>query len=124
MGAGADGLRRAEAAGHGEADRQDVVRGGERVPALVVEIQDAVGGLHPILKVLSDAAVNVQHLYAFVSRVESKSLCVLTVPDVGRAEALLRAAGHTVLGPGAVTGQPARAKDEALGAHLGLDFIW
>ncbi len=97
----------------------------ERVPALVVEIQDAVGGLHPILKALSDAAVNVQHLYAFVSRVESKSLCVLTVPDVARAEALLRKAGHAVLGPAAVTGEkPATAKDEALGAHLGLDFIW
>lgn len=95
----------------------------EKVPAVVVEVEDRVGGLLPLLKTLASNEVNILHLYAFVSRVAGKSLCVLGVSDPAQAERLVKAAGYTVLGPGGLDA-PAPAAGGALGAHLGADFIW
>lgn len=105
-------LRALEKAGH-EAALEDVV---------VVEVTDEVGGLLPILRTLAQERVNVEHLYAFVTRVQGKSLCVLTLSEPARAEALLAKAGHRVATQRSL--EAATSKGDALGAHLGLDYIW
>lgn len=91
----------------------------ERV--VVVEVEDRVGGLQPILRTLAGAQVNVLRLYAFVTRVQGKSLCVFTVDDPSRAEALLTAAGHRIATQRSIH-EATRA--EGIGQHLGLDYIW
>jgi hypothetical protein len=93
----------------------------ERV--VVVEVTDQVGGLAPLLAALAAAAVNVEHLYAFVTRVAGKSLCVLTVDDPDKAEALLARAGHRVATARSLE-ESTGPQGDALGAHLGLDYIW
>ncbi len=90
------------------------------VPAVVAEVPDRVGGLLELLDVLARREVNVLHLYAFVTRVEGKSLCVFTVDEPAKAEALLREAGHRPLDKTALDGTPA----PDLGAHLGVDYFW
>ncbi|MBX3470844.1 MAG: ACT domain-containing protein [Planctomycetes bacterium] len=89
---------------------------------VVVEVVDQVGGLAPILRTLAGAGVNVEHLYAFVTRVQGKSLCVLTVDDPARAERLLEEGGHRVATQRSLDDSTGRG--DALGAHLGLDYIW
>lgn len=91
---------------------------------VVVEVTDQVGGLAPILRALGAAKVNVEHLYAFVTRLQGKSLCVFTVDDPARAEALLAAAGHRVATPRTIEDSTAPDGGDALGAHLGLDYFW
>lgn len=91
---------------------------------VVVEMSDEVGGLAPILRTLADAKLNVEHLYAFVTRLRGKSLCVLTLDDPARAEVLLREGGHRVATPRTIEDSTARTQGDALGAHLGLDYFW
>lgn len=91
---------------------------------VVVEVTDEVGGLAPILRTLAGAGLNVEHLYAFVTRVQGKSLCVLTLDDPSRAEALLREAGHRVATQKSLDAAVSPGAGDALGAHLGLDYIW
>jgi hypothetical protein len=101
-----------EASGHDVA-LEDVV---------VVEVTDQVGGLAAILGTLAAASVNVEHLYAFVTRVAGKSLCVLTVDAPAKAESLLTGAGHRVATQGTI--EESTKPDASMGAHLGLDYFW
>lgn len=91
---------------------------------VVVEVTDEVGGLAPILRTVADAKLNVEHLYAFVTRLQGKSLCVLTLDDPARAEALLKEHGHRVATPRSLEDSTAPRQGDALGAHLGLDYFW
>lgn len=92
--------------------------------SLAVEMDDRVGGLAAILSVLTGGSINIKQLYAFVSRVAGKSLAVLSVDDLAKAEGLLDAKGfHLVSRKTIEEGKPS-APETTLGDHLGLDFIW
>lgn len=56
---------------------------------LAVEVDDAPGGLYRITKVLSDNKVNIEYLYAFVSRKKDKAYVVLRTDDLRKAQAIL-----------------------------------
>lgn len=93
--------------------------------ALGVELDDRVGGLAAILKVLAGEGINVRQLYAFVGRVEGKSLALVSVNDPARAATLLEAAGHRTFSREALEADARRGPtDTTLGDHLGAGFIW
>lgn len=94
------------------------------VEALVAEMDDRVGGLASILALLQAESINVEALYAFVTRVKGKSLAVLDVDDQPKAEALLREHGVTTLSHQNQLHTPTAPKAPNLGDHLGLDFFW
>jgi len=100
-----------------------------RTRVIAVEMADRVGGLASILGALDEGRVNIEQLYAFVSRVEGKSLAVMAVNDAARADELLRAGGFRLFGTEALREPESPASSNApdastLGDHLGLDYIW
>ncbi|MBQ8587893.1 MAG: hypothetical protein IJ454_00720 [Clostridia bacterium] len=56
---------------------------------VAVYIDDRTGGLHSILKIISDGGVSVEYMYAFLGRTEGKALMVLKADDEVKAEQLL-----------------------------------
>lgn len=92
-------------------------------PALAVEMDDRVGGLSPVLATLAAAGINVKQLYAFVSRVEGKSLAVLSLDETDKARAELERKGFHLLEARSLEGG-SDADEPYLGDHLGVDFIW
>lgn len=58
-----------------------------------VKIGDAPGKLNSALRVLSDAGINVEYMYAFMARTEKHAYMVLRVADNAAAEAALEGAG-------------------------------
>lgn len=94
-------------------------------PVLAVEMDDRVGGLAAILDLLSRQAVNIQQLYAFVTRHRSKALAVIRCDDAPRASRLLVEAGFRVVSRESLEqGEADASSPSPLGEHLGLDFIW
>ena len=64
---------------------------------LAVEVPDRPGGLQSILQVLSTADVNVEYMYAFVTRKTEKAVVIFRFEDADEALAALKAAGVSVL---------------------------
>ena len=64
---------------------------------LAVEVPDRPGGLQSILEVLSKADVNVEYMYAFVTRKTEKAVVIFRFEDADEALAALKAAGVSVL---------------------------
>ena len=62
-----------------------------------VKIGDAPGKLSTALKVLSEAGINVDYLYAFMARTERHAYVVLRVADNEEAEAILTNAGYHII---------------------------
>ncbi len=62
-------------------------------PVIGVKIGDAPGKLSAALKVMDDAGINVDYLYAFMTRTEKHAYVVLRVQDNEAAEAAIEAAG-------------------------------
>ena len=91
--------------------------------AVVVEMDDQVGGLAKILAALAADEINVEHLYAFVGRVQGKSLAVLQVQDPQRAKTILTKAQCRVFERHALEDAQTPPQDD-VGPHLGLDYIW
>ena len=58
---------------------------------------DKPGGLAAEIKVLSDAGINLEYLYAFVAKSGEEAYVVLRVDDNEGAEAALKTAGVTLL---------------------------
>lgn len=56
---------------------------------LAVEVEDKPGGLYRITKVLSDNKINIEYLYAFVSRKKDKAYVVLRTDDLNKAQKIL-----------------------------------
>lgn len=48
---------------------------------VAVYIDDRTGGLHSILKVISDAGIGIEYMYAFLGRTEGKALMVVKADD-------------------------------------------
>jgi hypothetical protein len=64
---------------------------------LAVEVPDRPGGLQSILQVLSAADVNVEYMYAFVTRKTEKAVVIFRFEDADDALAALKDAGVSVL---------------------------
>jgi len=62
-----------------------------------VKIGDAPGKLSTALSVLDDKGINLEYLYAFMSRTEKHAYVVLRVADNGAAEAALQTAGFHLI---------------------------
>ena len=62
-----------------------------------VKIGDAPGKLTAALKVLDDANVNVEYMYAFMARTEKHAYVVLRVEDNVEAENILENAGFHLI---------------------------
>ncbi|MDR1779021.1 MAG: ACT domain-containing protein [Clostridiales Family XIII bacterium] len=60
---------------------------------LAVEMPDKPGGLAGVLRVLADKNVNVEYLYAFISRSKGNAYVILRVEDNEEAMAVLKEAG-------------------------------
>lgn len=66
---------------------------------IAVYIDDKSGGLASILKLITDAEISVEYMYAFLSRDEGKALMVLKADDEARAEKVLTENGVALLDP-------------------------
>jgi hypothetical protein len=93
---------------------------------LAVEMDDRVGGLSTILDILGKHQINIRNLYAFVSRIEGKSLAVINVGDVAVAEKELEAGGLKNISQEKLEeGESDRFADRpSLADHFGENFIW
>jgi hypothetical protein len=60
---------------------------------LAVAIPDVPGGLSGVLKVLKEAEVNVEYIYAFVGGRKDSAYMILKVADDAKAEQAMRTAG-------------------------------
>ena len=62
-----------------------------------VKIGDAPGKLSGALNVLNEAGINMEYLYAFMSRTERHAYVVLRVENNAEAEAALEKAGYHII---------------------------
>ena len=62
-----------------------------------VQIPDEKGGLASLLRVLTEADISVEYLYAFVASTADAAYVVLRVADNAKTEALLTEKGFTLL---------------------------
>ncbi len=62
-----------------------------------IGVEDKPGGLASALKVLSDAHIAVEYMYAFVSKAEKTAYVILRVEDNAFAESVLREHGVPIL---------------------------
>jgi hypothetical protein len=65
---------------------------------VAIEVEDRPGGLAAILRVVGQAGVNVEYMYAFTSWTRGRAAMVFRFRDSDRAIAALREAGVNVLG--------------------------
>jgi len=63
---------------------------------LVVEVEDKPGGLARVIKVLAQSGINIEYIYAFLTRSE-KAFVVFRLENMDEAAAALQKAGVRVL---------------------------
>ncbi len=68
-----------------------------KTEVVAVEVPDQPGGLAGILKVLDDARVNVEYMYAFVERCGGNAVIIFRFDDAVQAIKVLQASGVMVL---------------------------
>ena len=66
-------------------------------PVIAVKISDAPGRLAQALSVLDEAGINIEYLYAFLTRTEKHAYVVLRVADNAAAESALEDAGFHLI---------------------------
>jgi hypothetical protein len=64
---------------------------------IAVGVSDTPGGLAGILKVLTDADINVEYMYAFVEKSGKKAVVVLRMDSISKGKIVLKKAGISVL---------------------------
>jgi hypothetical protein len=64
---------------------------------MAVEVADSPGGLAEVLRVLSDADINVEYLYAFVKKSGEKAVVVLRTENTDAGIKALKAGGIAIL---------------------------
>ena len=63
-------------------------------PVLGVSVPDEPGGLHKVLKIISDAGINIEYMYAFLGGKEAEhAYMIFRVEDETKAAAALRTQG-------------------------------
>ena len=66
-------------------------------PVLAVEMPDEPGSLYRIVKTLGDGGINLEYMYAFLTRKEATAYMVLRVEDNEKAAEVLSKNGiHTI----------------------------
>ena len=66
---------------------------------IAVGVSDKPGGLAGVLKMLTDAGINVEYLYAFVEKSGKKAVVVLRTDSISKGKKVLTKNGVTVLSP-------------------------
>jgi hypothetical protein len=64
---------------------------------IAVGVSDKPGGLAGILKILTDADINVEYMYAFVEKSGEKAIVVLRTDSISKGKKALKKSGVTVL---------------------------
>jgi hypothetical protein len=64
---------------------------------IAVEVDDRPGGLAAILRILSDADLNVEYLYAFIAKHTEKAIVILRAENTDAGIKTLKAAGINIL---------------------------
>jgi hypothetical protein len=64
---------------------------------IAVCVSDKPGGLAGVLKILTDADINVEYVYAFVEKSGEKAVVVLRTENISKGKTALKKAGVTVL---------------------------
>jgi hypothetical protein len=64
---------------------------------IAVGVSDKPGGLAGVLKILTDADINVEYLYAFVEKSGKKAVVVLRTDSINKGKKALKKAGVAVL---------------------------
>jgi hypothetical protein len=68
-----------------------------KTEVVAVEVPDQPGGLSGILKVLDEARVNVEYMYAFVERCGGNAVIIFRFDDLDSAIRVLQANGVNIL---------------------------
>ena len=68
-----------------------------RTEVVAVEVPDRPGGLHGILKLLSDKGINVEYMYAFVEKSGENAVMIFRFDNIDGAIDALQQGGFTVL---------------------------
>ena len=68
-----------------------------KTEVIAARMGDTSGSLYPILKVLNEANINIEYMYAFTGTGVDEAYVVLRVNDVQTAEAVLNASGIPTL---------------------------
>jgi hypothetical protein len=64
---------------------------------IAVGVSDKPGGLAGVLKILTDADINVEYMYAFVEKSGKKAVVVLRTDSISKGKKALKKAGVAVL---------------------------
>ena len=64
---------------------------------IAVQVPDKPGGLAGILKILNDAKINIEYMYAFVGKSGADAVVVFRLEEIDRAISLLQQTGITLL---------------------------
>lgn len=64
-----------------------------------VGVADSPGGLAEALRVLSDNNINVEYLYAFVTKSAEKAVVVLKTEDIDKSIKILKKSGISIIPP-------------------------
>ena len=64
---------------------------------IAVKMSDEAGALKNILKIMEEAAINIEYVYAFTSAVAGSAYVVMRVNDIEEAEAVLSGNNITTL---------------------------
>ena len=65
---------------------------------LAVEVSDEPGGLYRITRILADAKINIEYVYAFVSRNKDKAYVVLRTDELKKTEEVLKKSSVRIVG--------------------------
>ncbi len=68
-----------------------------RTEVVAVEVPDRPGGLHSILKLLSEKNINVEYMYAFVEKSGENAVMIFRFDNIDGAIDALQQGGFTVL---------------------------
>ena len=69
---------------------------------IAVAMPDSPGGFADVVATLADADIDVEYLYAFLSRKSGEAVVILRVNDLARSVELLTAKGNRLLDPGEI----------------------
>jgi hypothetical protein len=68
-----------------------------RTSVIAVEVPDKVGGLASVLKVIEEADLNVEYMYAFVNKSGENAVMIFRFEEVDQAVKVLRDQGIAIL---------------------------
>ncbi len=68
-----------------------------KVDVAAVEVGDQPGGLAAVLQVIEKAGLNVEYMYAFISRLGENAILIFRFDEMDRAQEALRQAGIVML---------------------------